>query len=325
MTEFKSYQEYFTSTSKIFEFAFKKWRFLLGVFVVSAVLSGVFSGPKFIAPEFESQAVVYPANLGGYSGETRLEQMFQYLQSNVLRDSIIKKFNLYEEYNIDSTKPTSKNAIIKEYSNHIEYNSTKFESVEMLARSTDPEKSKAILDETIKLLDEIIRKTEREKYYEHVLINKRLLDEKKEQVDSLQSIITSMSKKYGILDYIVQTEMVTEGYLKFLLEGKKGKDFEEVNELYENLKKHGRYYHDINSRLNTFNTEYLGRLNHYEHSVKDYEKLLTHSYVIVEPEVPDKKVSPIRWLIVVMASISSVLFAFLLLLITGARKGSDVK
>ena len=325
MNENRSYQEYFKSTSKIFEFAFKKWRFLLSVFIVSAILAIVFSGPKFIAPKFEAQAVVYPANLGGYSGETRLEQMFQYLQSNVIRDSIIKKFKLYEEYQIDSTKPTSKNAVIKEYSNHIEFNSTKFESVEMLAKSKDPKKSKAILDEVIKLLDEIIRKTEREKYYEHVVIDKRLLEQKKNQLDSMQAIVTELSTKYGILDYIVQTEMVTEGYMKFLLEGKKGKDFEEVKELYNNLKKYGRYYHDLNAQLNSINNEFLGRLNHYEMSVKDYEKYLTHSYVIVEPEVPDKKVSPVRWLIVVMASLSSVLFTFIILLYTGAQKDSDVE
>ena len=77
--------------------------------------------------------------------------------------------------------------------------------------------------------------------------------------------------------------------------------------------------------LNSINDEFLERLNEYEMSVKDYKKYLTHSYVIVEPEVPDKKVSPVRWLIVVLASLSSVLFTFIILLIAGAQKESDVE
>ena len=89
------------------------------------------------------------------------------------------------------------------------------------------------MDEIIRLLDEVIRETEREKYYEHVIINQKLLNHKKIQKDSLHELITGLSIKYGILDYLVQTEEVTKGYMKFLLEGKKGKNFEEVKELYD--------------------------------------------------------------------------------------------
>ena len=315
-----NYSQYFESSSKIFLFAVKKWKYLAAVFIVSASLAGVFSGPKFIKPEFEAQAVVYPANLGGYSGETRLEQMFQYLQSNELRDSIIHQFGLYEEYNIDSTKATSKHAVIEGYEDHIEFNSTKFESVEMLARSTDPEKAKAILDKIIYLTDEIIRKTERKKYAEVVRINKMLLDISKHQKDSLQEMVIDMSNKYGILDYLVQTEMVTEAYFEFLLKGKKGPEYVEVKELYDNLKKHGRKYHDLNGQLNKINGEYITRLHNYEHALKDLKKSISHTYVLVKPEVPDKKVSPIRWLIVLVASVSATFFTFLLLIVLGSKK-----
>lgn len=313
----KEQKDYFKSNMKILEFAIKQWKLLLGVALVAGILGGVFSDPKFIPPRFTSEAVIYPANLGGYSGETRLEQMMQYGESNAIRDKIISKFNLYDEYEIDSTLKSSRNAIYKVYDENIGFDETKYESVNIYASSNDPQKAKDIVQEIILLLDETIRETERKKFKEQVVINEKLYLEKKRQVDSLESVIKEYSTKYGILDYLVQTEEVTKGYMRFLLEGKKGKDFEEVKELYENLQKYGREYHDINSQLNKINEEYVNRFHSYEHSLKDYEKVQTHSYVIVSPEVPDKKSYPIRWLIVLTAMASATFFTFVILLAKG--------
>lgn len=316
----KEQKDYFASNMKILEFALRQWKFLAGVAVVAGALAGFFSGPDFIAPRYSSEAFIYPANLGGYSGETRLEQMMQYCESNAIRDKVIAKFDLYDEYEIDSTLKSSRNAIYKVYSENIGFDETKYESVNIYASSSDPQKAKDIVQEIIRLLDETIRATERKKFKEQVVINERLMNEKKTQVDSLESIIKEYSTKYGILDYLVQTEEVTKGYMKFLLEGKKGKDFEEVKELYENLKLHGRRYHDLNVQLNKINDEFVNRMNSWEHSLKDYNKVQTHSYVIVSPEVPDKKSYPIRWLIVLTAMVSAAFFTFVILLVRGYNK-----
>lgn len=313
----KEQKEYFKSNMKILEFAMKQWKFLGSLALVAGIMAAVFSMPVFIAPLFTSEAYIYPANLGGYSGESRLEQMMQYSESNSIRDKIINKFNLYDEYEIDSTKETSKNAINRIYQERVDFDESKYQSINITATSINPERARDIVQEIIRLLDETIRETERAKYKEQLVINERLYLIKKKQVDSLEKIITEYSTKYGILDYLVQTEEVTKGYMKFLLEGKKGKDFEEVKELYENLKLHGRRYHDLNVQLNKINDEYVNRLNSWEHSLKDYTKVQTHSYVLVSPEIPDKKSSPIRWLIVLVSMIGASLFGFVILLIKG--------
>lgn len=304
---------YFKSNLNIFVFAAQNWKLLSIVAVIAGILAAVFSGPTFIAPQFTSEAVIYPANLGGYSGETRLEQMQQYLESNSIRDSIISKFNLWDEYEIDSTKRTSKNQMIKVYSEHISFDETKFESINITASSADPVKARNIVAEIIDQLNQTIRRTEREKYKEILLINKRMMDQKKVQLDSLEDLIREYSTKYGILDYISQSEEVTEGYMKFLLEGKKGKGFEEAKQLYDNLEEHGRKYHNWHAQLNVVNSEYMGRLHNYEHAKKDVEKVQTYSNVLVSPEVPDKKSSPIRWLIVLSAMVAATVFTFVII------------
>ncbi|MBL4709383.1 MAG: hypothetical protein JKY48_13180 [Flavobacteriales bacterium] len=308
---------YMRSNMKIIEFAIKKWKLLILIGLIAGVFAAVFSMPEFISPKFKSEAVIYPANLGQYAEETGLEQMQQYLESNEIRNYIISKFNLYDEYEIDSTVRSSKTAIYKVYTEHISFDETKYESIRITVLSTDPVKAKEIIDEIIDQLNVTIRKVEREKYQEIVEINEKMVLEKKNQLDSLEMLIRSISVKYGILDYITQSERVTEKYMDFLLSGKKGKDFEEAKTLYKNLQKYGRQFHNYHAQLNTVNGDYMNRLGGLEHAMKDLKKVQTYSNILVKPEVADKKSSPIRWLIVLSAMAAAIGFTFVLLLVLG--------
>jgi uncharacterized protein involved in exopolysaccharide biosynthesis len=83
---------------------FFRWKWhLLSIAVVAALLAAVFSGSFFIKPKYKSYALVYPSNIAPYSDESESEQMLQWLQSQDIRDSIIRKFNLAEHYRIDSS------------------------------------------------------------------------------------------------------------------------------------------------------------------------------------------------------------------------------
>ena len=75
----------------------KHWRLFMLVGIAACVLSAVFSGPRFLKPRYNSQAVVYPVNLNSYSIESRADQLLQLLESNSTRDSIISRFRLVEQ------------------------------------------------------------------------------------------------------------------------------------------------------------------------------------------------------------------------------------
>ena len=315
-------KDYMRSNLKIVEFAIGQWKILLSVALLAGIFAAVFSSARFIPPKFKSEAVLYPANIGEYGGETELEQLQQYLESNEIRDHIIEKFNLWDEYDIsreDSYKNTWVNLA---YSEHISFDETRFESVRITVFSTDPVKARDIVNEIIDQLNQIKRKTEQEKYGEVVEINKKFMLSKKALVDSLERQMSELSTKYGLLDYEAQSERVTEKYMEFLLSGKKGAGYEEAKTLYENLQKHGKKMDILDGQLTDANNEYLRRLNGYEASLKDYNKVQTFSNVLVKSEVADKKSYPIRWLIVLVAIAASVGFTFVLLLILGFQKRS---
>lgn len=308
------------SNIEIVQFAAKKWKLLVVIGAIAGVFAYVFSLPQFIPPKFKSQAVIYPANLGQYAEENGLEQMQQYLESNELRGHITEKFNLFDEYDIDKEDPNKQTFMNAAYAEHISFEETRFESIRINTLSTDPVKARDIAAEIIDEVNNIIRRTEREKYTEIVVINRKMMVNKKAQLDSLENKIREISTKYGILDYITQSERVTEKYMDFLLEGKKGKDFEEAKTLYENLQKHGRKFHDLHAQLNVINDEYMRRRGDLEHALKDLNKVQTYSNVVVKPEVSDKKSYPIRWLILVTAVFASMGFTFVMLLVLGYQK-----
>ncbi|MFT6947015.1 MAG: capsule polysaccharide export protein KpsE/RkpR [Vicingaceae bacterium] len=305
------------SNIEIVKFAAKKWKLLLAVGLIAGIFAFVFTLPQFIPPKFKSKAVIYPANLGQYAEENGLEQMQQYLESNELRNHIVAKYNLYDEYDIDQDDPNKKSWMKSAYAEHITFDKTRFESIKIEVLSTEPVKARDIAQEIIEELNQIIRRTERKKYQEIVVITKRMVEDKKADLDSLEKKITELSTRYGILDYEVQSERVTEKYMDFLLSGKKGKDFDEAKTLFENLQKYGRKSYDYHFQQTAINSHYMNRLREYELALKNLNKIQTYSNVVVAPEVPDRKSSPVRWFILIAAIGASVVFTFALLLVSG--------
>src|SRR4051812_9523199 len=80
----------------------KWWKPLLIVGVVSIIVSAIFSSPAFIKPLFKSTAIIYPSNMAPYATENPTEQMLQMFESEDIRDRLIKDFDLYTHYEIDT-------------------------------------------------------------------------------------------------------------------------------------------------------------------------------------------------------------------------------
>ena len=138
--------------------------------------------------------------------------------------------------------------------------------------------------------------------------------------NELEAQIKRYSVKYGLLDYTQQSREVTAGYMNMLLENKKGESMQKAEKLYENLKEEGRYFHDLHHQLNLAREEYNKILINYDAAVKDVNKKITYTNIIVYPEVADKKTYPIRWLIVMLSLFVSVFFTYLIILFNNRLK-----
>ena len=290
------------------------------VSLIAIVCAVIFSSEFFIKPKYKSFAIIYPSNIAPYSGESESEQMIQLLESADIRNHIIKKFNLIERYEIDSTAKSYRAALIKMYESNVLIGATKYQSVEIKVIDSDPQVACDMVKEIINALNLKARNLQREKTREVLVVEANQLNLKKRQLDSLNTALIELRVKYQILDYGTQAKEVIKGYVKILSSGKGNSNLKDIDVMMRNLQeKGGEYYEKMalyNSCLAAYNTIKI----EYDNVWKDLNKELTYSNLVTPPFPSDKKDYPVRWLIVLISLISTNLFLYLLLVARDYRK-----
>lgn len=298
-----------------------RWKkHLIIVGLISLVGSILFSSPIFIKPKFKSFALIYPSNLIAYSTESATEQMLQLTQSYDIRDEIINTFHLFEHYDIDTLKnKTFKSEVYKKYDENIIIKKTEYESMEITVYDTDPLIASQIADSIVHYFDLKARSLQIEKSQEVMVIALDQLKNKKNQLDSMENLLHEYSTKYGLLDYKSQSKEVTRAYMRGLTSNDT-KVLNESNRIMQGLMDKGTEFNSINEHLWRLRGTYNDLKLIYENAYRDVYKELTYANVVTRPFPSDKKAYPVRWLIVLISVSSSLLLAFMILLIFDSKK-----
>lgn len=298
----------------------KKYKVFVVVGIIALVFSTIFSSSFFIPPQYKSEVVLYPSNLGQYSTESSTEQLLQFFYGNDIRDSIIAKYDLINHYDIDTASSGFYYRLNKEYDENISIKKTNYESVQIEVLDINPVTARDIAQELVTQVNLKIRGLHQEQAQEVAVMLKNQLTSKEVLIDTLEAQIKRYSVKYGLLDYTQQSREVTAGYMNMLLENKKGESMQKAEKLYENLKEEGRYFHDLHHQLNLAREEYNKILISHDAAVKDVNKKITYTNTVVYPEIADKKTYPIRWLIVVLSLLVSIFFTYVVILFNNRLK-----
>jgi hypothetical protein len=303
--------EYFDN-SNILKIVQKYQKQLLIVCTAAMVLSIIFSMPWFIKPKYKSTAVLYPANIIAFGSETPDEQMVQVFQSDDIKIQVSNEFNLYETYGIDTTKDKSyKTKLIKEFNENITIDKTELVSVQIEALHPNPVVARDIVSRMIELFNQKERSLQKEKAMELVTILKKQLNDKRLEMDSMDVLVRDIRVKYGILDYALQTEYATEGAL--ISNSMQKANEQEVKTMLKNLQDKGGEFVALNEHLWRIRGTYNDLKVQYENALRDVEKNLTYCNVVTSPFVADKKSYPVRWLIVVISTISTLMFSLIVI------------
>ncbi|MFH0895650.1 MAG: hypothetical protein V2A54_14535 [Bacteroidota bacterium] len=288
-----------------------KWRIHILILVAIAIVASiVFSGSRFITPKYKSFAVVYPANLESYSDESPTEQLLQMFRSDDIRNGIIQKFKLVSHYRIDTNANYYYTSLIREYESNIKVSKTEFESVNIEVMDSDPEIAYRIVYAMIELVNKKIRELHREKVGEAVKSAKAQMDRKKVQMDSLEIIQREMSVKYGFMDYTMQVKEASRAQFTGLVN--KGSSNYRVDTLIRNLQSQGGFYIAINDLIWKERGNFNDLKAEYQKQLSLLEQELTYTSLVIKPLPADKKAYPVRWLIVVIAAVSTLFLSILL-------------
>jgi len=133
----------------------------------SAMLVFIVTMPFIIKPLHEAEVIVYvPLTILsqqlnqqgiGFASDREIDWYIQILKSNQLTDSLIKKYNLFTYFKIDTSDIDSKNQLYRKMESRIIIDKTRYGSVSIRVRDNDPKRAADMANEII-VLGEVIKR-----------------------------------------------------------------------------------------------------------------------------------------------------------------------
>ncbi len=307
-------------------FLFKKRKPIIIITLTGAIASIIIS--LIITPMFKSNVILYPVssvsvsksllsnntkgNLMAFGEEEETEQLLQILQSNVIRDHIVDKFDLFEHYDIDTTSKFKHTILSRTYKNNISFKKTKYQSVNIEVFDKDPQYAADIANEISQYADTVINNMHKKRAWEALLIVEYEYKKLNRQIQRMSDSISALNKM-GILDYTEQTTAYTTGLAEGIASGKiSNSGIKYLEQKLKILEKYGHTSLEMSNFIK-FEQKKLSELKgKWVEAGVEYAQNMSNVYIIEEAVPAEKKSKPVRWLIVVISTISVFLFAVLL-------------
>ena len=289
-----------------------KWKVHLIIITIVAIAIGAFiSSPIVITPKFKSLAIIYPVNTYTYSKESTTEQMLQVLNSNDIKEKMLAAFDLLKHYKIDPKEPQYYTYFLDEYNSNVNINKTEYESVEITVLDKNSKIACQMVDSIVKFYDDKIASLHKRKQKEVIEISRAEFVKKKHELDSLESIVKNYRQNYGIMNYNSQVLEATKGEFA-------GNN--QTKELFKNLQEYGVDYQRLDPMLYNVRKEVIDDKHMLEVAYREYNKHISYSQIISTPYPADKKSYPIRWIVVAITVITSLIFSIIVIAVIESKQ-----
>jgi uncharacterized protein involved in exopolysaccharide biosynthesis len=309
-----------------------KWRKPLFIVMVIALLgSWFFSLPWFITPKFKSTVILFPAStssvskalladqqtkgqdLTAFGEDEQAEQLLQILNSNKIRDRVVRTFNLMEHYGIDSASDYKYSKLFKEYEYNITFRRTEFMAVQISVYDKDPQMAADIANTIAALLDSTKNDMQRQRSVKGLQVVEAEYNALRDEVNTIvDSLITLGS--LGVNDVEYQSQVMNQQMAIAIMNGNKTAQAALQKKL-DILGKYGGIYMSLKNSLE-FKTEQLTLLQaKYKEAKVDAEENLPVKFVVSDAFKAEKKSYPIRWLIVIVSTISALFLSIIVIMI----------
>jgi uncharacterized protein involved in exopolysaccharide biosynthesis len=306
-----------------------KWRkqFII-IGLITIVISSI--AAFLITPKYKSTVIMFPTQTSSISKalltenngkddilkfgeEEEAEQMLQILNSDEIKSKICEKFKLMQHYDIDPTDKFKYTRLFDEFKDNISFERTEFMSVKVEVLDKDPQFAADICNEISNLLDSVKNKMQKQRAFAALkIVERSYLSLKKEIQDINDSL--KVLRLMGINDYETQSQVFNEQYAMAIAKNNTA-GARMLEEKLKVLSTYGGAYVSLRE-LHEEQIKQLALIKaKYEEARVDAEQILTQKFIVNNAVKAEKKAYPIRWLIVVVATVSALLVAFLFLLI----------
>jgi len=331
-------KQLFTS-AVLFNIVVKYRSTLLVVAIITVILSAIFSGPTFITPLYKSEVILFPTasnsiskvllsstfnnskDILEFGEDEQTEQMLQVLNSNKIRDRIIQKYHLMDHYNIKPNEKYRFTKLYNQYEDNFRFRRTEFMAVQITVLDKDAQLAADMANNVARLLDSTINRMQKIiaikafNIVEGEYLKQRNLIQAKE--DSLTKL-----RELGVHDYESQAEMFNR---QLAIEMAKGNNngIKRLQKKLDILAKYGGAYVSLRDALEHDKKQLSEIKEKYEEARVDAVENLPHTFIVSNAYKAEKKAYPIRWLIVVISTISALLLAIIILGIIDFNKEDE--
>lgn len=319
-------REFDASNLLVFLYAWR--RPLLFVMVAAVVVSSVVA---LIIPEkFESTYVFFPAfsssiskgimtedagaknDIVQFGEEEQAEQMLQILNSEKIRDKIVAKYNLFSHYEIDADEKYPQTKLIKIWESNVSYKRTEFQSIEIRVLDKNPKMAAAIANDIAALLDSAKNQMIHDRAAQAYEVISREFQEMESRMKRIDDTLQLLGEK-GIANVEYQSQSLSQEYYKALSSGN-GVSAAKLKAEIDTLGKYGAIFERLTDQRK-FELERLILLRaKYEEIKVDATQNVTHKFTVNQAWPSEKKAYPVRWLIVVVSTLSAFVMAVLVII-----------
>lgn len=316
---------------KLLLFLYKWRKILLFVSLITILSSIIFSSPYFITPKFKSTVIMYPVSTNsiskallnenidskedilGFGEDEQTEQMLQILNSNRIREKIIRKYELMKHYNIDTNSKYKFTKLYKEYKSNINFDRTKYMAVEISVYDKDPQIAADIANDIAESLDSVKNQIQKLRAIKGFKIVEAEYKKLKKEIQTKEDSLTTL-RKLGVHDYESQAEMINRQLAMELAKGNKS-SINRLNNKLLILAKYGGPYVSLRDGLEHDKKQLSAVKKNYDEAKIDAEDFLPQKFIVNSAFIAEKKSYPIRWIIMLISILSSLFITIILLII----------
>jgi uncharacterized protein involved in exopolysaccharide biosynthesis len=297
----------------------------LAAIVTSAVVSFI------ITPKYRSTVVLFPTQTNSISKallnesasgkedilkfgeEEQAEQMLQILNSDEIRNKICNKYDLMQHYRIDTAHKYKNTLLYKEYESNINFERTEFMSVKITVLDEDPTMAANICNDIAALVDTVKNRMQHERARQGLRIVEESFNAQRAYIRSLEDSLNKL-RALGINDYETQAQAFNEQYAMAISKGNSA-GAKMLEEKLQILSQYGGAYVSLREKLEHEIKQLSLIKAKFEEARVDAEQIISAKFIVNQAYKSEKKAYPIRWLIVTISTVSSLLIALLAIML----------
>lgn len=318
--------EFDSSNFIIFLLKWRKQLILVGI--LAAVISAGVS--LLITNKYQSTVIFFPAensslskavmtmdaaaknDISTFGEEEQAEAMLQILNSDKIKWKIWGKYNLMEHYDIDATDKFANTELGQTWEDNVNYKRTEFNSIRIDVLDTDPIMAANIANDIAALVDSTKNEMLRERAGQALAVIEAEYNGLTAYMQELDDSLTVLRNK-GVQEYDKQIEQITKVYYEAIAANKQGVVRELESQL-DTLAKYGSAYKSMTENLEFLRERFVLLRGKYDEVKVDANQNITHKFVVNSAQPQEKKAYPVRWIIVVVSTMSALLLAILLII-----------